>query len=153
MGLRGVPLSNARRGPRAGSEVAALKVSLLCNIAACALGAGDFAAVRASASEALGMDPRCVRALMRRARANLEDPAAGGAAAEGALADLRTAVAADPSHAEARAMLARVTTASRAQRARDRATFGGLFQVRALGAPPSARGDNAGACAARNGGR
>merc|ERR1719502_1959598 len=82
----------------------------------------DWAAVQQFADTALGHDAENAKALWRRgvARTKLED-------FEGAAADLKRLLEADPKNREGRKAYAELQAAKKARKAKEKATFGGLF--------------------------
>ena len=82
----------------------------------------DWPAVRKFADAALGHDAANAKALWRRgvARTKLED-------FEGAAADLKRLLEADPKNREGRKAYAELQAAKKARKAKEKATFGGLF--------------------------
>ncbi|CAM9569169.1 unnamed protein product, partial [Phaeothamnion confervicola] len=113
--------------PTQPARVAELKLSLYLNLALALHRRRDFPAAIAAADAALGVQPRCPKALFRRAMARTAPASAGATELDMAVADLAAAATEDPADCAVAAALARLRAERRAQRRADKATFAGMF--------------------------
>lgn len=100
-----------------------LMVSIHSNLAATNIKLGEFTAAKKNCDDALTIDPKNVKALFRRAQAQM----AGGNAEE-AIVDLKSALQVDSRNAAVSQLLAKAKAVVKAHQVKERNTFGGIFE-------------------------
>jgi hypothetical protein len=104
-------------------EVDVNRVTVLCNIAAARLAVGEYGAAAGACTAALEIDPGCLKALARRAKAHI-----GRHEYEAAAADVAALRGQGPAGAAQAAQLqAALEAAQAADRRSDARTFGAMF--------------------------
>jgi len=105
------------------AEGNALFAIIHSNVAAVHLKKNDFQEAIKSCDSAFKKDPGHVKSLFRRAQAHI-----GLGAPEDAIGDLSKALQLDPRNAAVKALLTKCKNAMKAQIAKERRTFGGIFE-------------------------